>query len=71
MFDRGNRTEGPVSVEITLASGRQVNGKFLLPAGRTLAETLNGPSIFMEFEPVGEGRSFVAKSALHAIKPLD
>jgi hypothetical protein len=48
-----------------------VNGKFVLPAGRTLAETLNGPSIFMEFEPVGEARSFVAKSALHAIKPLD
>jgi hypothetical protein len=31
MFDRSNRTEGPVSVEITLASGRQLSGKFVLP----------------------------------------
>jgi hypothetical protein len=71
MFDRSNRTEGPVSVEITLASGRQLSGKFVLPAGRTLSEALNGPSTFIEFEPEGDQRIFIAKSALECVAPLN
>lgn len=70
MFDRGNRTEGPMSVQITLVSGRQFSGKFLLPAGRTLPEALNSPSTFMEFEPTGSQRIFISKSALESVAPL-
>jgi hypothetical protein len=68
MFDRSNRTEGPVSVEITLTSGRQLRGKFVLPSGRTLPEALNGPSTFIEFEPEGDQRTFITKSALQSVK---
>ena len=70
MFDRNDRVEGPVSAEITLASGRQLSGKFILPAGRTLVEALNGPSTFIEFEPQGDERTFIAKSALQSVTPL-
>ena len=69
MFDRSNRTEGPVTVEITLASGRQMSGRFVLPPGRTLSEALNGPSTFIEFEPDGDQRTFIAKSALQSVTP--
>jgi hypothetical protein len=70
MFDRSNRSEGPVSVEITFTNGRQLSGAFVLPPGRTLPEALNGPSTFIEFEPIGEQRTFVAKGALQCVTPL-
>jgi hypothetical protein len=70
MFDRSNRTEGPVSVEITFTNGRQLTGAFILPPGRILTEALNGPSTFIEFEPIGEQRTFVAKGALQCVTPL-
>ena len=71
MFDRSNRTDGPLNVEITLASGRQLSGKFVAPPGRSVSEALNGPSTFIEYEPVGEQRTFIAKSALESVKPLN
>jgi hypothetical protein len=71
MFDRSNRTEGSVSVEITLANGRQLTGKFVATPGRSVSETLNSPSNFIEFDPVGEERTFIAKSALQTVKPLN
>jgi hypothetical protein len=70
MFDRSNRSEGPVSVEITFTNGRQLSGAFVLPPGRTLPEALNGPSTFIEFEPMGKQRTFVAKCALQCVTPL-
>jgi hypothetical protein len=70
MFDRSNRSEGPVSVEITFTNGRQLTGAFVLPPGRTLPEALNGPSTFIEFEPIGQQRTFVAKCALQCVTPL-
>ena len=73
MFDRSrnDRAEGPVTVEITLEDGRELQGQFIITPGRTLTEVLNGTSSFMEFEPFGGQRTFVAKAALHAIKPLN
>lgn len=71
MFDRSNRSDGPLNVQITLSSGRELIGKFVVPSGRTLSEVLNGPSIFIEFEPVGDPRIFIAKSALQTVKPLN
>jgi hypothetical protein len=70
MFDRSERLEGPIPVEITLTSGRQLTGKVILPSGRTLAEALNGPSAFIEFEPEDAPRSFIAKAALERVTPL-
>jgi hypothetical protein len=70
MFDRSNRTEGPISVEITFTNGRQLSGVFVLPPGRTMPEALNGPSAFIEFEPTGQHRTFVAKCALQCVTPL-
>jgi hypothetical protein len=71
MFDRSNRPEGPFSVEITLATGRQLTGTFVIPPGRSVSEALNGPLTFIEFEPLGEQRTFIAKSALQTVKPLN
>lgn len=71
MFDRSNRTEGPLSVEIVLEDGRNLKGKLMVPAGRTLVETLNSSATFFEFEPMVGERMFIAKSALRTVKPLN
>jgi hypothetical protein len=71
MFDRSERLEGPIPVEITLLSGRKLTGKFVLPSGRTLAEALNGPLSFIEFESEGNQRNFIAKAALELVSPLN
>jgi DnaJ-like protein len=71
MFDRSrsNRANGPAYAEITLEDGREIKGRFNLPPGRSLTDVLNSTSSFMEFEPFGGERLFIAKSALQAIKP--
>jgi DnaJ domain len=72
MFNRGGKQqEGPVSVEIVLEDGRELQGKLLIPPGRTLAEMLNGGASFIEFAPINGERMFIAKSALHAVKPTN
>jgi hypothetical protein len=71
MFDRNGRNEGPVAVEITLQSGQELRGKFLLSPGRALPETLNGPTNFMDFEPFGGHRTFIAKSSIAAVRPME
>jgi hypothetical protein len=73
MFDRGRSdgAGGPVYAEVTLADGRQLKGRFNVPPGRSLTDVLNSASSFMEFEPFGGERIFLAKSALQAIKPTN
>lgn len=71
MFDRNRNAEGPVSVEITLRDGRTVRGKLVLPPGRTLTEVLNGAAVFVDFEPYGGDRTFLAKASLEAIRSVD
>jgi hypothetical protein len=73
MFDRGKNdgTNGPVYAEITLEDGRELNGKFNIPQGRSLTDILNGTLSFIEFEPFGGERIFLAKSALQAVKPTN
>ena len=70
MFDRSSRPDGPLAVQITLADGRELNGTFIVPPGRTLPEVLNGPMGFIEFEPAGAPRTFIAKSCLQAVTQL-
>lgn len=71
MFDRGNREE-PLkqSVKITLSDGREVSGNVVVPPGHTLTEVLNIASTFVEFEPVGAPRIFIAKSDVRSVLPL-
>jgi hypothetical protein len=71
MFDRSNRAEGPLNVQITLANGRELTGKFLTPPGRALSEVLNSSSAFIEFESVNQKRTFIAKSALQSVEQLN
>jgi hypothetical protein len=60
-----------IPVEIRLADGSVAKGKVIAAGGtRSLADVLNGPSQFLEFEPYGGDTSFVAKSRIAEIKPL-
>src|SRR5437867_456671 len=43
------------AVDITLQDGRELQGKLVVPMGRSLTTALNGGSAFVEFElPAGE-----------------
>lgn len=72
MFDRGSReqTAGPVAVQLILEGGRELQGKLLVPPGRALSDVLNSNASFVEFEPSGGERMFIAKSALQSVTPL-
>jgi DnaJ domain len=72
MFERGNMA-GPTrpSVKITLSDGRAINGIVVVPQGRTLSEVLNSTSSFVEFEPAGAPRTFIAKSDVRSISPMN
>jgi DnaJ-like protein len=72
MFERGtgDRTEGPVTVEISLEDGQKLQGKLVVPPGRTLTEVLNGSLAFVEFLPIDGERIFIAKTGLLCVKPL-
>jgi len=72
MFERGSvNSAGPVEVEIALQDGQKLNGKVVLPPGRSLPEVLNGPSAFIEFQPADGARMFIAKAALHSLTPTN
>lgn len=68
--DKGDR-QGPVEVELALQDGQKLNGKLILPPGRSLTDVLNSASTFVEFHSVGGGRTFIAKSALHCVTPAN
>lgn len=73
MFDRGSRegSQGPVTVQITLDGGEELQGKLLVPPGRALSDVLNSTAPFIEFEPTEGERMFIAKSALQSVKPTN
>ncbi len=72
MFERNRVDSGlqptAVPAEITLVDGLVLKGKFLISAARTLQDVLNGEATFLEFEPYGGSRIFVAKTALQSVK---
>ena len=55
-------------VEAVFADGTMVKGKLLVPTTKTMADVLNGRGAFLEFEPYGGERSFVAKAQLASVK---
>jgi len=72
MFERNKVGSEPsaAAVEVELTDGTAVRGKIVVPMGKSLSEALNGPSAFVEFEPYGEERIFLAKSHLAFVKPI-
>jgi DnaJ domain len=72
MFERNRIDNVPeataVPVEITLADGGIAKGKLLAPLGKTVADALNGNGGFVEFEPYGGERSYLAKAQLTSVK---
>ena len=72
MFERTRVDSGlqqtAVPAEVELADGTILKGKFLISAARTLGDVLNGETAFLEFEPYGGERRFIAKSALVSVK---
>lgn len=72
MFERvkvDNTQElGAIAVEVTLDDGRALKGRIAIPLSKTVFEILNGPQAFVDFEPYGGERHFLAKSSLRALK---
>jgi hypothetical protein len=66
-----SKSAGPLCVEITLEGGETLKGKFVAPPGRTLMELLNTGTPFVEFEPFGGERTFLAKAGFRLIKSLN
>jgi hypothetical protein len=73
MFERNkidNSEQGTIVVSITFTDGSTQVGKVLLPIGRSLGDLINNGQLFIEFEPYGEERAFVAKSRIVLIKAV-
>ena len=74
MFERNKIDNVPepsaVPVEITLTYGMLTKGKLYVPAGRTMGDVLNGSGAFIEFEPYGGEKRFLAKAQIDSLKPV-
>jgi hypothetical protein len=72
MFDRNRvnnvQETSAVPVEVAFTNGTTAKGKLLVPASRSVADALNGSGSFIEFEPYGGERIYVAKSQLASVK---
>jgi hypothetical protein len=74
MFDRNKIDNVPglggIPVEVALLDSTIARGKLLVPMGKGVADILNGAGAFIEFEPYGGERSFLAKAQLASVKPV-
>ena len=72
MFERSKIDNVPessaVPVEIALTDGTVTKGKLFVAVTKTVADALNGSGAFVEFEPYGGERMFLAKSQLASVK---
>lgn len=72
MFERNRIDNAPeaslVPVEIVMADGEHLKGKITVPAGRTLTDAINGAASFIEFEPYGAERRYIAKTQMTSIQ---
>jgi hypothetical protein len=57
-------------VEAVFADGTIVRGKLLVPTTKSIVDLLNGGGAFLEFEPYGGERSYIAKAQIASIKML-
>ena len=74
MFERSKADNASdltaMPVEAAFADGTVVRGKLLVPTTKTMSDVLNGPGTFLEFEPYGGERSYIAKAQVASIKLL-
>jgi hypothetical protein len=72
MFERNRVDNAPetnaVPVEIGFADGTAAKGKLLVALGKTVADALNGSAGFIEFEPYGGEKSYIAKAQLASVR---
>ena len=72
MFERNRVDNVPetnsIPVEVAFADGAVAKGKLLVPLGKSVADALNGTGSFVEFEPYGGERTYVAKAQLASVK---
>ncbi len=71
MFERNkidNVEHSGVPVELTTLDGEMVKGRLMIAMGRHVFELLNGPGAFLEFEPYGGERTFIAKASIANVK---
>ena len=62
----------PVAVEISLADGSVAKGKLWAAANKSVAETLNGTSPFLEFTPFGAERpQYLSRAHILTLSPID
>jgi hypothetical protein len=74
VFER-NRADNPteptaVPVEVGLADGSIAKGRLSVPCGKSVADVLNADGGFIEFEPYGGERVFLAKAQLCRVTPI-
>jgi hypothetical protein len=74
MFERSRVDNVPdltaMPVEAVFVDGTVVRGKLLVPATKGMGDLLNGSGAFLEFEPYGGERTYVAKAQVASIKML-
>jgi hypothetical protein len=74
MFDRGRNDNGAgdgtsgTSVALSLADGTELKGRIAIQQGRAIADVLNGPGPFIEFEAFDGPRQFLAKHAINGVR---
>ncbi len=73
MFERNkiDTTDHAIPVEILSEDGVVQKGRLLVAMGRNIYEVLNSPGAFLDFEPYGGERMFVAKSTLRNVTLLN
>lgn len=59
------------TVAITVNDGSVLEGSLVIPKTRSIAEVLNGPRPFIEFESREGGRIYLSKAAIRTIQTID
>lgn len=71
MFERNkvdNVDQAAVPVELTIDTGEVLTGRLLISIGRNLFEVLNSEGSFLEFEPYGGDKAYIAKAAVRNVR---
>lgn len=58
-------------VRVTVADGAVLEGSLVVPKTRGIAELLNGPHPFLEFESVAGERIYLSKPAIRSVQAVD
>jgi hypothetical protein len=74
MFERTRIDNVPdltaMPVEAVFVDGTIVRGKLMVPTTKSIADLLNGSGAFLEFEPYGGERNYIAKAQIASIRML-